>query len=116
MTVRPLLLAIAIAIGPPQPVSAQSATPPLHASTPAVPVPQPGMAVLSSDDRSVGTVETVDGTQDGKITAINVIASRFLGFGTRLISIPEGKFSMAGTVVRVAFTADEVSQLPHQGP
>jgi hypothetical protein len=46
----------------------------------------------------------------------NVATSGFLGFGTRLVAVPEGKFRMAGTVVRVTFTADEVSKLPHQGP
>jgi hypothetical protein len=118
MTMRPFLLAVAIAAATVTTLgetSAQTSTNPLlHAPAPAAPVPQPGMAVLSSDGKSVGTVESIDGTQDGRITAVNVATSRFLGFGTRLFAIPEGKFSMQGTVVRVAFTADEVSRLPPQ--
>jgi hypothetical protein len=119
MTVRPFLLAVAIAATTvtTQEISAQTAAnPPLNAPAPALPVPQPGMVVLSSDGKRVGTVESFDGTQDGRIAVVNVATSGFLGFGTRLVAIPEGKFRMVGTVVRVTFTADEVSKLPHQGP
>ena len=118
MTVRPFLLAVPIAATTvtTQEISAQTAAnPPLNAPAPALPVPQPGMVVLSSDGKRVGTVESFDGTQDGR-KVVNVATSGFLGFGTRLVAIPEGKFRMAGTVVRVTFTADEVSKLPHQGP
>jgi hypothetical protein len=74
------------------------------------------MAVFSSDGSKVGTVHSIDAVPDGRITAVNVSTGGFLGFGARLVAIPEGRFTLAGGIVRLAMTADEVSELPHQRP
>ena len=59
MTVRPFLLAVAIAATTvtTQEISAQTAAnlPSSNAPAPALPVPQPGMVVLSSDGKRAGT-------------------------------------------------------------
>jgi PRC-barrel domain protein len=116
MNFRPLLFAVVIA-GASLAVSAgRAAEPPISAAGPAIRAPQPGMAVFSSDGQNVGTVESIDATQDGRITAVNIAAGGFLGLGRKLVAIPEGRFGLVGTVVRASLTADEIGKLPHQGP
>ena len=36
----------------------------------------------------------------------------FLGFGGKLVEVPEGKFTKSGDNVRLGMTAEEVSKLP----
>jgi sporulation protein YlmC with PRC-barrel domain len=82
---------------------------------PADPVQNPliGLAVFSSDGNKVGTVDSVDGEPDGKITAINIKVGGFLGFGTKVVVvIPEGKFRRAGAIVQIGMTAEDISKLP----
>jgi sporulation protein YlmC with PRC-barrel domain len=71
-----------------------------------------GLLVLSSDGKKVGMVESVDGEPDGKISAINITTAGFLGFGAKLVTIPEGKFRRIGDRVQLGVTADEASKLP----
>jgi sporulation protein YlmC with PRC-barrel domain len=71
-----------------------------------------GLAVFASDGTNVGTVDSVAGEPDGRITAINVRTGGFLGFGTKVVAIPEGKFQRTGSNVHVALTAEELSKLP----
>jgi PRC-barrel domain protein len=71
-----------------------------------------GLAVFSSDGSKLGIVESVDGEPDGRITAINIKIGAFLGFGTKVVAIPEGKFQRADAVVQVGMTAEEVAKLP----
>jgi hypothetical protein len=100
-----------------QPLVAQpqpDSVPPAIASAPKVAAPQPGMSVFSSDNTKVGTVETVDGTPDGRITAVNVTTGGFLGFGVKVVPIPEGKFALVGQIIRVEMTEDEIRRLPHE--
>jgi hypothetical protein len=47
---------------------------------PAAQNPLIGLVVFSSDGRELGTVDTIDGEPDGKITAINIKTGSFLGF------------------------------------
>jgi sporulation protein YlmC with PRC-barrel domain len=70
-----------------------------------------GLAVFSSDGSKVGTVDSVDGQPDGKITAINIKVGGFLGFGTKVVAIPEGKFQHAGTIVQIGMSAEDISKL-----
>jgi hypothetical protein len=70
------------------------------------------LAVFASDGTKVGTIDSVDGEPDGRITAINVRTGGFLGFGTKVVAVPEGKFERTGSSVRVALTAEELSKLP----
>ena len=105
---RPLIAQIAQVQPSPPPASA--------APTPAARAPEPGMPVFSVDGNKVGSVESVDRTADGKVTAVNVMTGSFLGFGGKLVSIPDGRFAYDGKIVRIEMTADDVSALPHQGP
>jgi hypothetical protein len=57
-------------------------------------------------------VESVDGEPDGKISAINITTPGFLGLGTKLVTIPEGKFRRIGASVKLSVTAEEASELP----
>jgi hypothetical protein len=70
------------------------------------------LAVFASDGTKVGTIDSVDGEPDGRITAINVRTGGFLGFGTKVVAVPEGQFERTGSSVHVALTAEELSKLP----
>jgi sporulation protein YlmC with PRC-barrel domain len=71
-----------------------------------------GLAVFSSDGDRLGTVDSVDGEPDGKISAINLRTGGFLGFGTRVVAIPEGKFQRVGQFVKLVMTTEDVGKLP----
>ena len=70
-----------------------------------------GLAVTSSDGTKLGTVQSVN-TQDGKVTAILIKTGGFLGFGAKLVAIPQAKFTRTGNNVQLAMTAEEVGKLP----
>jgi hypothetical protein len=57
-------------------------------------------------------VRAVKATPDGKVTALRVHSGGFLGFGGRIVEIPEGRFTQRGDTVQLGFTAEEVSRLP----
>jgi len=117
------------------PVAAQPQSPSPPAATQPVPAPLPlpnpstrpavpgsvaapinnpliGLPVFSSDGSRLGMVDSVDAQPDGKVTAINFRTGGFLGFGTKLVAIPEGKFTRTGDFLRLGMTAEEVSKLP----
>jgi hypothetical protein len=71
-----------------------------------------GLAVFTSDGTKLSTVHSVSTAPDGKVTAIRLKTGGFLGFGGKLVAIPEGKFARTGDTIRLALTADEVSKLP----
>jgi hypothetical protein len=48
--------------------------------------------------------------------AITIATGSLLGFGVKLVRIPEGKFSVIDQHVRVELTVDDIAALPHQGP
>ena len=70
------------------------------------------MAVLSSDGSKVGTVESVSTGPDGSVKSIFIRTGGFLGFGARLVVIPEGRFTRNGNNIQLGMTADEVGKLP----
>lgn len=70
------------------------------------------MAVFSSDGSKVGTVQSVSTGPDGSVKSIHLRTGGFLGFGTRLVAIPEGRFTRNGNNIQLGMTADEVSKLP----
>ena len=76
--------------------------------------PRPGMLVLSTDGEKIGKVDSIDATQDGRVTAVNVATGGFLGIGARLVAIPEGKFTVVSDNVRVEMTLDQVRRMPSQ--
>jgi sporulation protein YlmC with PRC-barrel domain len=71
-----------------------------------------GLAVFSSDGSKVGTVSSVNAEPDGKVKAVHFRTGGFLGFGAKLVAVPEGKFTRSGENVQLGITADEVSKLP----
>jgi len=74
--------------------------------------PLVGLAVVSSDGRSLGTVHSEMAEPGGKATTIYLKTGGFLGFGSHLVAIPDSKFTLNGNTVQVNMTADEVSKLP----
>jgi len=109
-----------------QPPASRDASPPMTRPDPAMPSrptdksatapakvnPLIGLAVFSADGSKLGTVHSVSTSTDGKATAIRLRTGGFLGFGAKLVSIPEGRFTQNGNNVQLALTADEVSKLP----
>jgi hypothetical protein len=71
-----------------------------------------GLAVFSADGSKMGTVHSVSMGADGKPTAIRIRTGGFLGFGAKLVAIPEGRFTQSGNNIQLALTADEVGKLP----
>lgn len=71
-----------------------------------------GLAVFSSDGNKMGTVHSVSAAPDGSVKAINLKTGGFLGFGGKLVAIPEGRFTKSGGNIQLGITADEVSKLP----
>jgi hypothetical protein len=74
--------------------------------------PLVGLTVFSADGNKMGTVHSVSAGPDGKATAIRIKTGGFLGFGAKLVAIPEGRFTQSGSNIQLALTADEVSKLP----
>jgi PRC-barrel domain len=71
-----------------------------------------GLAVFSSDGNKMGTVQSVSEAPDGSVKAIRIKTGGFLGFGTKLVAIPEGRFTKSGDSIQLGISADEVSKLP----
>jgi len=74
--------------------------------------PLVGLAVFSTDGSKMGTVQSVSAAPDGSVKAIHFKTGGFLGFGGKLVAIPEGRFTKAGDNIQLGMTADEVSKLP----
>ena len=91
---------------PDQAPTGKSATAPREAN------PLLRMAVFSSDGSKVGTVQSVSTGPDGSAKSIHIRTGGFLGFGARLVAIPEGRFTRNGNNIQLGMTADEVSKLP----
>lgn len=71
-----------------------------------------GLSVFTSDGNRIGDVRAVTMAPDGGIAGLHVRTGGILGFGVRIVAIPEGGFARSGQSVRLTFTADEVSSLP----
>ena len=87
-------------------VTGKSATAPREAN------PLIRMAVFSSDGSKVGTVQRVSTGPNGSVKSLHIRTGGFLGFGARLVAIPEGRFTRIGDKIQLGMTADEVSKLP----
>jgi len=105
----------------PAPAARPEQAPPPQAAPPGTPGKSaaPGeanpllrMAVFSSDGSKVGTVQSVSTGSDGAVKSIHIKTGGFLGFGARLVAIPEGRFTRHGNNIQLGMTADEVSRLP----
>lgn len=83
------------------------------ATAPAAKVnPMIGLTVFSSDGNKLGAVQSVRAEPDGKVKALHVKTGGFLGFGGKIVAIPEGKFTRTGENIQLGMTVDEVSKLP----
>jgi hypothetical protein len=71
-----------------------------------------GLSVFSSDGSRVGDVRAVNTGPSGNIAALHVRTGGFLGFGGRIVAIPEGSFAKKGPDIRLTLTAEQVSGLP----
>jgi hypothetical protein len=103
---------------PPPSERAPQATPP-SAKAPAVkpseaPAAQDlvGLSVFSSDGTRVGEVRAVNTGPNGNIVALHVRTGGFLGFGGRIVAIPEGRFFRSGQSIRLELDSDQVGSLP----
>ena len=96
----------------PMPQAAPPSTPGKAAAAPREANPLIRMAVFSSDGSRVGDVRAVNVGPDGNVAALHVRTGGFLGFGARIVAIPEGRFARSGQGVRLTFTAEEVGNLP----
>ena len=102
----------------PEPVPQTAPTPHKPTTTPSssqaksAPHPLLGLTAISMDGSKVGDVRAVKTTPDGKVTALHIRSGGFLGFGGKIVEIPEGKFTRSGDNLQLTFTADEVSKLP----
>jgi sporulation protein YlmC with PRC-barrel domain len=74
--------------------------------------PLMGLTAVSSDGTNIGDVRAVKITPDGKVTALQIQTGGFLGFGGKIVEIPEGQFTGIGKKVQLTFTAEQVSKLP----
>lgn len=70
-----------------------------------------GLTAFSSDGSKVGDVRAVTTTPDGKVT-LHLRTGGFLGFGGRIVAIPDDRYTRSAQSIRLALTADEVSKLP----
>src|SRR5262249_23138971 len=55
-----------------------------------------GLLVFGSDGQRVGKVADVKTGSDGAVAEIHIRTEGFLGFWTRIVSIPAGKFAKSG--------------------
>lgn len=87
-------------------------TSPKVTTAPAAAHPMIGRNALSSDGNKVSDVRAVKTGPDGKVTAIQLKVGGFLGFGGKIIEIPDGKFTQKGDTIQLGYTSDELSNLP----
>lgn len=81
-------------------------------ASPSMVAPSAGLAVLTSDGSKLGTIRSVKAGPDGKVSTIYLKTGGFLGFGGKVVAIPNGKFTRKGDVIQLSMSADEVSKLP----
>ena len=71
-----------------------------------------GRSALSSDGNKIGDVRAVKTAPDGKVTAIQLKVGGFLGFGGKIVEVPDTKFTQKGDTIQLGYTSDELSKLP----
>src|SRR5262245_56626636 len=60
-----------------------------------------GLDVFSSDGTRVGDVRATSTGPGGEIVALHVRTGGFLGFGGRVVAIPQGRFTRSGKSIRL---------------
>ena len=81
-------------------------------AAPTTVAPTAGLAVLTSDGSKLGSIRSVKAGPDGKVSAIYLKTGGFLGFGGKIVAIPDGKFTRKGDTIQLSMSADEVGKLP----
>lgn len=113
--------ALAAAQQTPAPEPSQPSEKPPMAQKPATPPgsseaksahPLLGLTAVSSDGTNIGDVRAVKTTAEGRVTALHIQSGGFLGFGGKIVEIPEGQFTGTGNKIQLTFTAEQVSKLP----
>ena len=74
--------------------------------------PMIGRNALASDGSKAGDVRAVKTGPDGKVTAIHLKVGGFLGFGGKIVEVPDTKFTQKGETIQLGYTSDELSKLP----
>jgi hypothetical protein len=69
-----------------------------------------GLVAFSSDGQKLGSVQDVSTGPDGK-TVIFLRTGGFLGFGARIVAVPEAKFTRTGDFIQLGMTAHDVGEL-----
>ena len=95
---------------PPKSTTAPSPSPKVTTAPTAHPLM--GLSAFSSDGSKAGDVRAVKTAPDGKITAIHVKVGGFLGFGGKIVEVPEGKFTQRGDTVQLSYSSDELGKMP----
>ncbi|MBO0742454.1 MAG: PRC-barrel domain-containing protein [Hyphomicrobiaceae bacterium] len=97
---------------PKPPGAVQPGTAGTSATVPGQANPLIRMAVFSSDGSKIGTVQSVSTAPDGSVKSLHIKTGGFLGFGAKLVAIPEGRFTRNGDKIQLGLSAEEVSKLP----
>jgi sporulation protein YlmC with PRC-barrel domain len=71
-----------------------------------------GLNVFSADGTRIGEVRGVNTDPSGDIVALHIRTGGFLGFGGRIVAIPQGKFIRSGQSIRLDLDSDQVTGLP----
>lgn len=100
--------------GPPRPEAAppSSKTPAVKPSETPAAQDLVGLNVFSADGTRIGEVRAVNTGPSGDIVALHIRTGGFLGFGGRIVAIPQGKFIRSGQSIRLDLDSDQVTGLP----
>jgi sporulation protein YlmC with PRC-barrel domain len=71
-----------------------------------------GLDVFTSDGTRVGEVRGMSTGPGGEVVTLHVRTGGFLGFGGRIVAVPQGRFTRTGQIVRLDLDSDQVSGLP----
>lgn len=70
-----------------------------------------GMQVQSADDKNVGHIADVNRGADGKIESVQIEVGRFLGLGSKVVTISGDKLEALGERIRLRISGDQLRSL-----
>jgi PRC-barrel domain len=94
----------------PPPAKAPAVTPseaPATSTTPGL----VGLNVFSSDGTRIGEVRAIAAGANGAVE-LHVRTGGFLGFGGRIVAIPEGRYTRSGQSIRLNLDSSQINDLP----
>lgn len=71
-----------------------------------------GMQVESADEKGVGHIVDIDRGSDGKIESVKIEVGRFLGLGSKVVTISGDKLEQLGEKIRLRLSGDQLRTLP----